>query len=159
MILLGTVMHSGTTYFHVKLKEEHRKLTKALHCTWSLVNRLDDYEWVATTWRDPWRVAASWANRGHLSPRWDLEWCTQWSAYRALREWGEKNPDKFKLFDFKKGPLQHGYDFGEEPKNVGGDHFLLHDALDRHDLEFFFNVVPRTYIEHALNETRHLKNG
>lgn len=154
MLLLTTVMHTGTTYFYEVLQREPD--SAYAHCTWAVVKSLNNYEWIATTWRDPYAVAASWVNRGQVDGKWHLEWFRQWTCYRRIREWGLANPSKFRLFDIAKGRFQHGHDFGDEPKNQYGDRFLLHDALKKGDLEYFFTRVPRAYLEHALCETEGL---
>ena len=92
---------------------------------------------VCTTCRDPYRVAASWANRNKLyrESHGKLHWEIQWDAHRELLDY---NPTVYKVEDFT------GTKVGS-----AGDTLGLHKALDEEDMETYHKIVPKSFIEYA----------
>lgn len=124
---LCTVPSTGTRYFRRQLPCEG-----LAHCTESSINCAKQFKEVATTYRDPFRVAASWVNYGYNFKYWNDLW--YW--------WGEliKLPH-VKIFDVRL-TQQHGHEFDGMPRGVHVDTFKVHDALDRGDFDYFYKYVP-----------------
>jgi len=87
---------------------------------------------IVTTFRDPYRIAASWFNRDRVKtyPR---EWHTQWDHWSRI------------------APLARVVRVEMIPKklNTHEDTYQLHAALDRGDLDYFYERVPIAYIDYA----------
>jgi len=98
-----------------------------------LFERARECDLVYVTYRDPYSTAASWANRGRPWNRWK----PQWEAYEKVLT---LNP---LVLDFTKGRIQHGIEFGSVPLNEHHDKHGLHAALDRGDMAYFWEHVPR----------------
>lgn len=143
---LTTVWHSGTKYFKAGLEREYRVAYS--HLNESVIRQLPHYDKIYVTYRDPIRVAASWANRGHFSKHDNSlnyeKWANQWSRYKEALEF---NPI---VLDFTKGPIQDGIDFGIEPINQHADKNKLHQELDKGNLEYLYGYIPKEYIDHAI---------
>jgi hypothetical protein len=109
---------------------------------------LDSEEWrqdingpVATTFRQPERTAASWANRYEEFN--EKRWIDSWRNYAELIR--EFNPIIFYCDD---QILQHGHKFptrSNQYKDVKG----LHAALDRADMDYFYSIIDRGLINYA----------
>lgn len=142
-VLLTTVWHTGTKYFREGLRRHYHVNAQHIHRG----IKLDGYHKIYTTYRDPLRVAASWANRGHFhkaNPELNhRKWVRQWSAYRELLE---KEPV---ILDFSKGPIQDSIDFGLSPINSFGDVNNMHKALDDGDTKELYKLIPKKHIDYA----------
>lgn len=141
MVFLSTVWHSGTHSLKVAIEKAGEKDIYWQHCDTSAVPKcqMPIYRWVATTLRDPYRVAASWYNRGEfpdLCPSGD--WLEQWKC------WGEIALfDKTRVFNLSS----------LAKANSSPDVYGLHAALDRGDMKAYHRHIPRKYTDFALNLT------
>ena len=137
MILLTTVKHSGTNSLKALIGGD----VELRHCSDDIWQDLDKYDSIVTTYRDPLRVAASWANRGlfsehdHLMER---TWRAQW------RNW-------VRIY-----PLARVYPVDEMGirLNRHDDIKGLHKALDDGDIKTYYRQVPINEIDYVLNLTR-----
>jgi len=131
VILVSTVWHSGTHSLQKQLGESELR-----HCCPEIFDDLDKYDSIATTYRDPLRVAASWGNRDrfinheHYLKR---TWYRQWECWHQIKEIATVYPvgvlgERINIFEDKKG---------------------LHKALDEDDMEHFYKHVPIKAIEFA----------
>ena len=114
------------------------------HFNGKTVQQLKNYENIYTAYRDPYRVAASWANRGRFArPVGFQEWITQWACYeKALK----LSPV---ILDVSKGREQAGIVFPEKPIGEFEDSTGLHKALNEQDFELYHSVIPKWVIEYA----------
>lgn len=126
-LVLSTVWHSGTAHALTILPDS----TQSIHCCPEVLNR----EHLATTRRDPWKVAASWGNRYDMRHR-EIRrvWFEQWGAYPEVLRRAERIID---IAD-EKG-------IGHRPDSKN-----LHFALKSGDMAYFYQHVPRGMIEFAL---------
>lgn len=136
MILIATIEHSGT--------HSLGSLFKDMNVLWQHCDRnIDTSKFTATftTYRDPYRVAASWANRINIPFKEStiLKWNKQWSIWRDLEA------EEIALSTL---PILNKY-----PDKLG-----LHDALDKGDLTYFFQYVSQEHIDFAL-ECARIKHG
>jgi len=155
-VCLATVKHTGTTYFRKGLQKNH--LVKTWHCSPKQVRDIiaDDFAWIATTYRDPMHVAASWLNRGELltgQNKHDGDWFRGWEGYRDLLDYAETN-HKVKLFNYSNGIKQNGIIFGDSPENAHPDTLGLHKALREGDLDYYYSRIPRYYTEYAYEQIK-----
>ena len=137
-----TVMHTGTTWLKRQLKDNGYEVT-LLHCSPEGVEAAPEDAIPCSTWRDPYRTAASWANRRHF--RHEGHWERQWLGYKMWLDRGAI------LFDFKGERVQHGLSLSFEPLNEHEDRFGMHKALDEGNFEHFWSIVPKEAVRHALN--------
>lgn len=131
MILVTTVWHSGTHSLMATLDDYFMQ-----HCCPAAVERAKsgEYSQVLTTYRDPKRVAASWANRGRINDqRWDEKWRIQWTCYGLIRPHAEVVP-----VDVLAGR-----------ENSVEDRTGLHAALDAGDMDKYWSIIDRDWIELA----------
>lgn len=148
-MFLVTIWHTGTSTFSSGILKaipgshfRHVTNDRAL----DIARESDD---LATTYRDPYRTAASWKNRERLK---DHEWKSQWDAYRKVLE---MNP---KIF-YCDGPIsQHGIEF-PVIHNTYKDRLGLHKALDDGDYKYYYRKVPKYLVDHALENIGDRFNG
>ena len=138
MIFLATVWHSGTHSLKSAIQATGRDDIYHHHCGWDSVLKCQEpvFEWIATTLRDPYEVGASWGNRGEL----DDGWFEQWDA------WGEiAQMDKTTIY-----PVPGEFN-GQELGRLNGyaDEMGLHAALKKGDMNYYHELVPVRFIEHA----------
>ena len=139
-LFYSTVKHTGTLYFlpafEIAFNVHH------LHCyDTRAIDLAQSAEQFYTTHRDPYRVAASWVNREQFDPN---NWIAQWTIYARLLElWPT-------VFSVGGGRHQHGYWFGETKRNSYGDKHGMHQALDRGDLDYYHQRVPKELIDFAI---------
>lgn len=129
MILITTVFHSGT---HSLIKDLALPAGEWIdkHCCPKAVEMAQSgrYE-VHTTYRDPYRVAASWLNRDRLK---DADyWFRQWGAYSQIVPMATVHK-----------PVSR--------ENTFSDVLGLHEALDRGDMDYYFKHVPKEWIDFVL---------
>lgn len=143
---LCTVWHTGTKYFKAGLEKEYRVAYS--HFNDSVLRQIPSYETVYTTYRDPMRVAASWANRGHFTKQDNSlnygKWFNQWEYYKEALK---LNPI---VLDFTKGPMQEGIDFGTIPINQHADKNKLHQELNKGNIDYLYSYIPKELIDHAI---------
>jgi len=116
------------------------------HLNKSVLTQLPHYETIFTTYRDPYRVAAAWANRDRFKGKkaqFD-RWEQQWGDYKKLKEF---NP---LILDFTKDQIQHNIDFGTTNKNHHDDQYSLHKAIDNDDLDTLYNHIPKELMDYAV---------
>lgn len=144
---LTTVWHSGTKYFKAGLETKYR--VSYSHLNKSVINQLSSYDEIYVTYRNPLRVAASWANRGHFSKQDNSvnykKWDEQWGNYKEALKY---NPV---VLDFTKGQIQSGIDFGSEPINQHKDKNKLHQELDKGNLDYLYTFIPKDHIDFAIS--------
>lgn len=146
MKFLTTVRHTGTTYFQKGFEANLKKGTFNLkHVSEELLKEIQpDWE-LYTTYRNPYRVAASWANRNMFyNPEGLIFWKDSWEAYRKLLY---LNPT---VLDVTKGQVFEGIDFGSKPLNKFGDAYQLHKSLDKGETERLYQFIPKALIIHAI---------
>lgn len=140
---MATVEHSGTIYFLTQLEKQLGPI-RFQHCIPNTLAVAKNKTKLYTAYRDPYRVAASWYNRGKLQTVDDYEkWSSQWQIYWRFRD---LNPT---VFDVSKGNNQHGFRFNGLPKNAHKDTHGLHFALDSNDLDYFHTHIPKILIDAA----------
>ncbi len=106
-----------------------------------------DCDWVITTWRDPLRVAASWANRGRWGREaWYRRWREQWGAYGKLLEC------KPTIFDCTKGQYQHGETLGPVPLNQSADNLGLHKSLNDGNYDLYYSIIDKHLIDFVYDQ-------
>ena len=136
--ILLTIEHSGT---HTILKD--LGFMKNYHLNQEEYYELDlnIYKIIYTTFRDPYRIGASWANRAGIPldkhPRVEFftRWHNQWNEWKkvALRRNTEiLNIDKFTT-----------------KLNTYPDKLNLHKAIDEKNMNYFYTYVPEHYIKQA----------
>jgi len=143
---LTTVRHTGTTYFEKGFVSYYKKGEFDLeHISYKVLDNLDLNDKIYTTYRNPYRTAASWANRNLFSTATNFElWRESWGAYKELLK---LNPI---VFDFTKGQIQEGIDFGSKAVNSFNDSNLLHEALDNNDNEKLYTYIKQEDIDYAI---------
>jgi len=133
VILLTTVKHSGT---HSLLEVLGKDNVELRHCCPGIFEDIEQWDSIATTYRDPYRIAASWANRGFFKPDYPLgrTWYVQWENWHKVK------------------PLATVYPVDEigHRLNSSEDVLRVHQALDDGDMNHFYRYVPKEAIEYAL---------
>jgi hypothetical protein len=134
-----TIPHTGTRYFLDVLKSAFDLMFD--HCE-SFV--FAPGRSIATTYRDPYLVAASWANRDELQGKRNKEkWYMAWGVYKYLLT---LDPMIFRIGEAK---IQHGIVFGDVVVHSAPDKYNLHKSLNENNLEHYHKYVPNQYIEYA----------
>lgn len=138
-----TVQHTGTVYFLTQLKRILGPF-KFQHCGPISLDIAKQRKNIFTTYRDPYRTAASWYNREVLQDKHHYKkWNRQWEIYWEIRKLDPL------VFDFTKGERQHGFIFDGNPRNTSKDKYGLHKALDENDLQYFHRHIPEELINAA----------
>jgi len=145
-VFLCTIWHTGTKYFKKGLEDRYRVAYS--HFNKRVIEQIKSYDKVFTTYRDPLRVAASWANRGHFTGKKNLSvvsgnWIEQWECYGECLK---LNP---MVLDFTKGREQYGIMFQEQPINSHSDSLGLHKAIDDEELTKLYQIIPKELIDLA----------
>jgi hypothetical protein len=104
------------------------------HCCYAMFDDIDKWEEIATTYRDPYRIAASWANRDRFritDAQIERTWFRQWDCWDKVRG------------------MSTIYPVGEltERLNTFEDKYKLHQALNNNDMEHFYKHVPAELLE------------
>jgi len=145
MIFLCTIWYSGTNSLKAALNEAGEDRIHWQHCGQGVAEKCRNpaYEWVATTFRDPYEIGAAWGNRDQFYPGSNTnEWFGQWDC------WGEITQlDKTKIFNIPGEP-QHGYEISKKLNSFGDPH-KLHEALKINDMDHYHKFVPLKLIEYA----------
>ena len=124
---LCTVPRTGSHYLRA-----HLPVTEIRHTSESEYERCKSFDQVFTAYRDPYRVAASWANNNVNFGIWDHMWY-----------WWDRIVELPHTMVFNLGAgLQHGIVFDGVPRTASEDRLGLHAALNRDDREHFFKHVP-----------------
>jgi hypothetical protein len=153
MRFLTTVRHTGTTYFEKGLRAEYGKDFDLQHISEEVFNNLDLNDIIYTTYRNPYRVAASWVNRNMFSTMSNFElWRDQWGAYKKLLT---INPI---VLDVRK-QIQEGIDFGDKKINSMNDASLLHRDLDENNYKSIYQYIPKDNIDYAIECCGELYKG
>lgn len=133
--LLTTVYHTASNHFYRKLLKKYEQVAFT-HINTAALSKADVYDDVYTTYRDPYRVAASWYNRGRFdTAQGRASWMTQWHNYSKLLE---KNPTILRT-EGTRGKA-----------NLYWDKRGAHALLDERDMLHFNRLVPKSLINHAL---------
>lgn len=136
---LTTIWHTGTHTFRQGLLRKHG--IRFRHVDEDALEIAKEADVIGTTYRDPYRTAASWYNRGKLQ---EAEWLKQWQYYKAIL-------DMDPLIFYCDGPEeQHGIKCRKK-LNSSPDTFKLHEALDNCDYKTFYQYVPKHLIEYSLS--------
>jgi hypothetical protein len=153
-VLLLTVWHTGTKYFIKGLQDHYKKNGRAAysHLNGAWASKVERADIVFTTYRDPLRVAASWANRLHFNNTGTSKWMEQWSIYSQV----QKTEPKILCVD--NGIEQHGITFPKRAINAHPDALNLHEALNNGDMDYFYRRVPKFAVEHAIQCSQWAKN-
>lgn len=140
-VLLTTVQHTGT---HYVLSGINNKFSVSQwHCKPGVTRHFDSFDWIATTHRDPYRVAASWANRDELKGL-NNDWFEQWRGWKEVMNYGYG----VKLFTLK--PQEHCFTFPEDKVESHPDVLGVHDMLDNEDYDAFHKIVPKELTDFAI---------
>lgn len=142
MRVLTTVWHTGTQY----VMQHHERDAVLAHCGEPFEELFDNLEGTAdfvTTYRDPLRVGASWANRYRrlqvsqedFEKEYEIHWLRQWGCYARVLMFRPK--------------IYRVADFTEKPVKSKADRLALHRALDRGDLERYHEYIPKHWIDFA----------
>lgn len=136
--LLATIWQTGTQYMLRQFPG-----ARQVHCYAHMVEQLDDLPpgRIITTFRDPYLVAASWANRYHW-PEVEGTWREQWEVWAEIVEMGA---EVFHVADFD-GPVVK-----PTPHDRGAKR-----AYQRGDMAAYFRYVPESLVEFALTITDRL---
>ena len=113
-----------------------------MHCGEKVFERMAQmhFDEIVTTYRSPKRVAASWFNRGNPQEK---VWFEQWKVWGEIMKASPKviYADESKWYDLQRSdsPPLHSFD----------DDTGLHQALDDGDDDYFYEQVPRNWIDFA----------
>ena len=141
-VLITTVPHSGTCSLraHLNAKFKGRYTKHQQHCCEQTLGlaKSGNYE-VYTTWRSPYRVAASFGNRKKIFPTWAngdhiepwIDWWKHWSLIQ---------PYVTEVFKTEDLPDQI---------NSMTDDQGLHKAIDEEDWDKYYSIVPQDWITEA----------
>lgn len=107
---------------------------------------IDKWDEIVTTYRDPYRTAASWANRNlfqdheHVMKR---TWVRQWDNW------------------IKVLPLAKVYKTEELPDrlNTAEDVKGVHKALSEGDMDTYYKHIPKDYLDYVLNLTAEVQRA
>lgn len=139
-VLVTTVWHTGSNYLRKKLEGEGHEV-EFMHCEPRVFSpkhlaRFDEYH---TTYRDPFKVAASWGNRYDLMHDTEIQahWYSLWTTYHLV------------LRDLEPH-IHHVSDFDGPKINEYLDERLLHDALEREDWELYGRYIPMEMVAYAI---------
>ena len=141
-IMIATVPHSGTCSLRAHLDAKYKEgFTKHQeHCSKKMLElaKSGDYE-VYTTWRSPYRVAASFGNRQKIEVTHINAWIDWW------KYWSLMQPYVTKVFDMD--------DLTEQTNSMTDKHGL-HKAIDEKDWDKYYSMVPQNWIEEAYKHVR-----
>lgn len=90
---------------------------------------IEKWDEIATTYRDPYRVAASWANRDRFrinDAQIERTWYRQWECWDKVKSMAKVYP---------VSELGHRL-------NTHEDKYGVHKALDEGDMDHFYKHVP-----------------
>lgn len=135
MILLSTIWQTGTNYM---MQELGRGRYVQKHCTPDILQELDPYDRVITTYRHPLYVARSWSQR-YEWPEVEQDWMEQWATWRGLIEAGAEVAN---VADFT-GPAVKRTPHGR----------IYHDltsAIAKGDMAEIYRHVPKRLIDFAM---------
>ena len=142
MIFLATVWHTGT---HSVRSQIPATDVYWHHCGADVLSKLDGgpglYREVVTTYRDPYQVAVSWANRDQLEAD---EWCGQWDCWAGLMAIKEQYFDWVKLIKI---------DDTLPRLNTQDDKLNLYPALRDGDMDYYYSQVDKQLLDYALDIT------
>lgn len=141
MLIISTIWHTGTNSLIDMLGLDPALKTiewDQIHCSAETVELAKEHE-VHTTYRDPFEVAVSWANRGlvHRAPgRIDMRWYHQW------RYWGMTKA------------VVHAMD--ELPKRLNSEPDILglYQTLKDKDWEAYYSHIPKLWVPFATEVRR-----
>lgn len=138
---LATVWHSGTQYFKYGLEQAGAIKFVHFHS-----EEIEPEGQLFTTYRDPYKVAASWANRGYFDGQYpDIynRWLGQWEGFRDFLKLSPT------VLDVTKGRDQGGFRFGGNPVNSIPDKGA-HKALEDGNKDFIHKLISEELINHAI---------
>lgn len=144
-MLLMTVYHTGSQYFYEGLAKDYD--VSLHHCQMNKLGQIKDmqYDYIATTYRDPLLVGASWANRNKFNGRkQENDWFAMWGIYSYILAIAG-----VMVFCLAGSKTQHGVTFGDKIIGHINDVYLLHNALKEGDMDSYYKYCPREYIEYA----------
>lgn len=129
MILLATVAHSGTH----SLEDFLGDVELHDHCSPKLLDYIKTRHCpIAMTYRNPFRVAASWANRGQFER---MDFIEQWTYWLKIK------------------PMATVYRVEDLPVKLHthADTLGVHKALDNKDWNTFYKHVPKDIMKTIKN--------
>lgn len=150
MRLFTTVRHTATQY----TMQHHEQKTRHIHCGHPALHELielhDGDLDLVTTYRDPYRVGASWVNRYWRSADQFLrelrpQWFGEWEDYGEILAMG---PEIYYVDDFDKPKVKSK-----------GDAHKVHLALDQGDYQHFHSFVPPEWIRFAVQRSQEARRA
>jgi len=144
-MLLMTVENTGSQYFHEGLKNNYNVILDHFHQ--ETIKKIKDQKWdyIATTYRDPLLVGASWANRDKISgKRWENLWFAVWGLYSFVLDIAG-----VKVFHLDGKRTQHGVTFSGEVVGSTPDTYSMYKALKENNMDSYYERCPIIYIEYA----------
>lgn len=136
-ILLTTVWHTGTNYVRKELTQQGHYVVFQ-HCELGALSRAHKCSEVHTTYRDPFSVGASWANRYDMTdPIIQANWMTGWPIYQIVLK--HYNPIVHHLADFTGARV-----------NDHEDTHGMHEAYRTKDFEKYYAKMPEELMKFAL---------
>lgn len=137
-VLLSTIWHSGSEYMRKRLLEQGHNVTFQ-HCeghVWKVLKGTD-FDEIHTTLRDPYLVAASWANQYNIKDAAiDSYWYTLWMNWS-------------RLVHHHDAIIHHVHEFDGSVVNSKGDPLGLKLALKEGDIEKYWQHIPKNWIGFA----------
>lgn len=149
MILLTSIWHCGTHSRLEEIPDHARKLQSGeviqCHCNTDALKHAEKADQILMTFRNPYRVAASWVNRGRLPKlphQRNRTWCEQW------RIWAELVPRAHEVRsvdDLKHRLNTHVDEHGLHAMIAAGDYGLFHAYVPRELIKFAYEQMARVY--------------
>jgi hypothetical protein len=139
--LVATIWHTGTNYLLREFKRSRGTDCELKHTGHELWMPFDptrfDGRRIITTMRDPWSVAASWANRYDMnSPEYIWHWKTVWTGWERLLTYEPEIRD----CDFFTGKIERSV----------GDLKGCHAMLANDDFKTLFTMISFDLIQFAI---------
>lgn len=127
---------------HLNLDQSEKKHKwNTRHCSPEMVDAAKEgYHDMHTTLRNPYHVAISWANRGkaNLGSQSNPTWYEQWNCLAQII------------------PLAtvHKMDEFNNRVNTAPDKLNLYKAIEANDMEYYYQHVPKKWINHAIDRIK-----
>lgn len=143
-LLISTVYHTGTHSLvdHLGLDpKEKQRSWDWIHCCQDVIDKADQYD-IHTTFRDPYEVAISWANRRDITQG-ERKWREQWRCWAELV------------------PIATIYPVEDLPPRLSSvkDPSGLYEMLRNGDMDAYHRKIPFNFVEIALKYIQTVPDG
>ncbi len=147
MILVATLIHTGTHSFLRSLEPREKQHFHFTYDSEGLAARYRKADEVYVTYRDPYHVAISWANRRMReisNPRGRNGWYNQWEAWA-------------KFVALEKTVVVPVTTLKDRLHSKPDTH-KLYPILEAGDMEQYFNCIPEKAVNFALEKVESVKH-